>query len=250
MSESSATIATVVKAVREDRLWQRHMEMASIGATGRGGVNRQALTPEDAEARLRLLAWAAARGFSTSVDAIGNVFMRRAGENSPARPVVAGSHLDTQPTGGNFDGVYGVLAAFEVLEAVADVGIVTKKPLEAVVWTNEEGARFQPTTMGSAVFAGALPLETALATTDAAGISVAHALAETMQRLAIPQRRAFRFPMAAYLEAHIEQGPILEVTHHTIGIVSGIQGLRWFRVEVGEEAHAGTIHGASARTLL
>ena len=102
--------------------------------------------------------------------------------------------------------------------------------------------------MGSAVFAGALPLETALATTDAAGISVAQALAETMQRLAIPQQRAFRFPMAAYLEAHIEQGPILEATHHTIGIVSGIQGLRWFRVEVtGEEAHAGTTHGASAR---
>jgi N-carbamoyl-L-amino-acid hydrolase len=241
MSESSATIAAVVKAVREDRLWQRHMEMASIGATGRGGVNRQALTPEDAEARLRLLDWAATRGFRTSVDAIGNVFMRRPGEDSTASPVVAGSHLDTQPTGGNFDGVYGVLAAFEVLEAVADVGIVTNNPLEAVVWTNEEGARFQPTTMGSAVFAGALPLETALATTDTAGISVARALAETMQRLAIPQRRAFRFPMAAYLEAHIEQGPILEATHHTIGIVSGIQGLRWFRVEVtGEEAHAGT----------
>src|SRR5919108_4995523 len=241
MSESSATIAAVVRAVREDRLWQRHMDMASIGATGRGGVNRQALTPEDAEARLRLLAWAATRGFSTNVDAIGNIFLRRAGADSAASPVVAGSHLDTQPTGGNFDGVYGVLAAFEVLEAVADVGIVTKKPLEAVVWTNEEGARFQPTTMGSAVFAGALPLEAALATTDAAGVSVAQALAETMQCLAIPQRRAFRFPMAAYLEAHIEQGPILEAAHHTIGIVSGIQGLRWFRVEVtGEEAHAGT----------
>src|SRR5919201_2916864 len=241
MAAASATIAAVVQAVREERLWQRHMDLASIGATGRGGVNRQALTPEDVEARLRLLAWAASRGFSASVDAIGNVFMRRPGSDPTASPVVAGSHLDTQPTGGNFDGVYGVLAAFEVLEAASDAGVVIHRPLEVVVWTNEEGARFQPTTMGSAVFAGALPLETALATTDAAGICVAEALAETLQRLAIPQQRMFRFPMAAYLEAHIEQGPILEAAHHTIGIVSGIQGLRWFQVEVtGEEAHAGT----------
>src|SRR5919201_2177797 len=241
MSDISTTIAAVVNAVREDRLWQRLMDMATIGATGRGGVNRQALTPEDAEARLRLLAWAAKRGFSASVDAIGNLFIRRAGNDPTASPVLAGSHLDTQPTGGNFAGGYGVTAAFEVLEAVSDVGVTTNCPLEAVIWTNEEGARFQPTTMGSAVFAGALPLETALATTDAAGVSVAQALAETLQRLAIPQQRAFRFPIASYLEAHIEQGPLLETTHHTIGIVSGIQGLRWFRVEVtGEEAHAGT----------
>src|SRR5919198_597648 len=241
MSDLSTTIAAVVNAVREDRLWERLMDMATIGATGRGGVNRQALTPDDTEARLRLLAWAAQRGFSASVDAIGNLFIRRAGNDPTASPVLAGSHLDTQPTGGNFDGVYGVLAAFEVLEAVSDVGVTTNCPLEAVVWTNEEGARFQPTTMGSAVFAGALSLKTALATTDAAGISVAQALAETMQRLAVSQQRAFRCPIAAYVEAHIEQGPILEATHHTIGIVSGIQGLRWFRIEVtGEEAHAGT----------
>jgi len=241
MRGQSATIAAVVNAVREDRLWQHLMEIATIGATGRGGVNRQALTPEDAKARKRLLMWAAPRGFSASVDAIGNVFIRRPGQDATASPVLAGSHLDTQPTGGNFDGIYGVLAAFEVLEAASDAGVVTQRPLEAVVWTNEEGSRFQPTTMGSAVFAGALPLETALATTDTAGISVASALAETLQDLAIPQQRAFRFPIAAYLEAHIEQGPILEAAQQTIGIVSGIQGLRWFRIEVtGEEAHAGT----------
>jgi N-carbamoyl-L-amino-acid hydrolase len=241
MPGQAATIAAVVNAVREDRLWQHLMELATIGATGRGGVNRQALTAEDAEARQRLLTWAAQRGFTASIDAIGNLFIRRPGQEPAASPVLAGSHLDTQPTGGNFDGVYGVLAAFEVLEAASDAGVVTHRPLEAVVWTNEEGSRFQPTTMGSAVFAGALPLETALTTTDAAGIPVAQALAETMQRLAVPQRRAFRFPIAAYLEAHIEQGPILEATHHTLGVVSGIQGLRWFRVEVtGEEAHAGT----------
>ena len=241
MPQRFATIDAVVDAVREERLWQRHMDLASIGATGRGGVNRQALTPEDAAARQRLLAWAAQRDFRPSVDAIGNLFIRRPGLEPTASPVLAGSHLDTQPTGGNFDGVYGVLAAFEVLEAASDAGVATTRPLEAVVWTNEEGSRFQPATMGSAVFAGALPLETALATTDTHGISVEHALAETMQHIAVPQRREFRFPIATYLEAHIEQGPILEATQHTIGIVSGIQGLRWFQVEVrGEEAHAGT----------
>ena len=241
MSEPATTSAAVVQAVREDRLWQRLMEMATIGATGRGGVNRQALTPEDTAARVRLLGWAAQRGFHASIDAIGNLFIRRPGTEVTASPVSAGSHLDTQPTGGNFDGIYGVLAAFEVLEAVSDAAVITNRPLDVVVWTNEEGARFQPTTMGSAVFAGALALETALATTDTAGISVAQALAESMQRLAVASHRAFRFPMAAYLEAHIEQGPILETTRHTLGIVSGIQGLRWFRIEVmGEEAHAGT----------
>ena len=125
----SNRIAAVLQAVREDRLWQRHMDMASIGATGRGGVNRQALTAEDTEARARLLAWAARRGFSASADAIGNVFIRSPWQSTPtASPVVAGSHLDTQPTGGNFDGVYGVLAAFEVLEAAADAGVTTHPP--------------------------------------------------------------------------------------------------------------------------
>jgi N-carbamoyl-L-amino-acid hydrolase len=240
MSEA-ATIAAVMQAVRQDRLWQRLMEIGTIGATGRGGVNRQALTPEDTEARRRLLTWATQRGFRASVDAIGNVFIRHAGQDATASPVVAGSHLDTQPTGGNFDGIYGVLAAFEVLEAAADAGVTTTRPLDVVVWMNEEGARFQPTTMGSAVFAGALPLETALAATDTAGISVAQALVESLQRLGVSEQRPLRFPIAAYLEAHIEQGPILEATHCPLGIVSGIQGLRWFRLEVtGEEAHAGT----------
>jgi N-carbamoyl-L-amino-acid hydrolase len=240
MSEA-ATIAAVMQAVRQDRLWQRLMEIGTIGATGRGGVNRQALTPEDTEARQRLLTWATQRGFRASVDAIGNVFIRRAGQDATASPVVAGSHLDTQPTGGNFDGIYGVLAAFEVLEAAADAGVTTTRPLDVVVWMNEEGARFQPTTMGSAVFAGALPLETALAAIDTAGISVAQALVESLQRLGVSEQRPLRFPIAAYLEAHIEQGPILETTHCPLGIVSGIQGLRWFRLEVtGEEAHAGT----------
>src|SRR2546428_3227751 len=149
MAVSSAPIAAVVKAVREDRLWQRHMDLARIGATGRGGVNRQALTPEDVEARLRVLAWATTRGFSASVDAIGNVFIRRPGRYPTASPVVAGSHLDTQPTGGNFDGVYGVLAAFEVLQAASEAGVTTDRPLEARGRANQNGARFRPPAMDS-----------------------------------------------------------------------------------------------------
>ena len=163
---------------------------------------------------------------------------------------MAGSHLDTQPTGGNFDGVYGVLAAFEVLEALPRTrGVTTDRPLEAVVWTNEEGARFQPTTMGSAVFAGALPLETALATTDAAGISVAAgAGAEPCSAWGFRSSGRCASPWRPILRPILNKAPSWRRTHHTLGIVSGIQGLRWFRVEVtGEEAHAGTTHGASAK---
>lgn len=251
MTPGGAGAAAAVAAVSEDRLWRRHLQIAEIGATGRGGVNRQALTPEDAEARRRVLAWAAARGFEASVDPIGNLFIRRAGTSPTASPIVSGSHLDTQPTGGNFDGVFGVLAALEVLEAVDDAGVQTEHPLELAIWTNEEGARFQPTTMGSAVFAGAVPLATALATVDAHGVTVEHALAQTLEAAPVANRRVFRFPMAAYLEAHIEQGPMLEDADTTIGVVSGIQGLRWFRGEVtGDEAHAGTTPRARRRDAL
>jgi len=249
--DESQSIETLVAAVSEERLWDRHMEIAKIGATGRGGVNRQALSPEDAEARLRVLDWSAARGFTAAADDIGNLFIRRAGSDPEALPVVSGSHIDSQPTGGNFDGVYGVLAALEVLDAASDADVQTKRPLEAVIWTNEEGSRFQPTTMGSTVFAGSLALETALDTVDSEGISVREALAETQARMGVAEHRAFRAPMAAYLEAHIEQGPVLEATEKTIGIVSGIQGLRWFRIEVtGEEGHAGTTPEANRKDAL
>jgi beta-ureidopropionase / N-carbamoyl-L-amino-acid hydrolase len=132
------------KAVREDRLWQRHADMAKLGGTPKGGVNRQALSPEDAAARNLLAAWAKSRGFSIFTDAIGNLFVRREGSDATARPVMSGSHMDSQPTGGRFDGMYGVLAAFEALEALEDAGIRTKRPVIAVAWTNEEGSRFQP----------------------------------------------------------------------------------------------------------
>jgi beta-ureidopropionase / N-carbamoyl-L-amino-acid hydrolase len=233
--------AFLAAAIDENRLWRRHMDLARIGATERGGVNRQALTADDALGRATLLGWAEARGFRASVDRIGNLYIRREGSDPGADPVMTGSHLDTQPTGGKFDGAYGVLAGLEVLEAMSDIGWVSRRPIDVVVWTNEEGSRFQPTTMGSAVFAGAIPLESALATVDAQGVSVAQALEQTLAQGSPTEIRPFAFSAAAYIEAHIEQGPILEATRNTIGVVTGIQGLRWFGVEVlGRSDHAGT----------
>src|SRR5882762_6830207 len=158
------------KAVREDRLWQRHADMAKLGGTPKGGVNRQALSPEDAAARNLLASWAKARGFSIFTDTIGNLFVRREGSDREALPVMSGSHMDSQPTGGRFDGMYGVLAAFEALEALEDAKVATKRPLVAVAWTNEEGSRFQPGAMGSAVFAGHYKLDDMLQQRDWKGV--------------------------------------------------------------------------------
>src|SRR5215471_11482553 len=219
------------KAVREDRLWQRHADMARLGGTPKGGVNRQALSPEDAAARNQLAAWAKARGFAVSTDAIGNLFVRREGSDANAKPVMSGSHMDSQPTGGRFDGMYGVLAAFEALEALEDAGIRTKRPLVAVAWTNEEGSRFQPGAMGSAVFAGHYRLDDMLKQMDWKGIVLKDALAETLKAAPAPMREGKPgFAVDGYVEAHIEQGPRLENEHKTIGVVTGIQGSRRYIV--------------------
>jgi beta-ureidopropionase / N-carbamoyl-L-amino-acid hydrolase len=232
---------TASRHVAADRLWQRHVEMGRIGATPKGGVNRQALSPEDARARALLATWARARGFGVFSDAIGNLFVRRAGTDPSARPVVTGSHLDTQPTGGRYDGAYGVLAGFEVLEALEDGGVATRRPIELVAWMNEEGSRFQPGAMGSAVFAGAYSAEKMLAVTDRAGVVLRDALAQTLAASPATPRQELGFPVDGYIEAHIEQGPVLEATGNTIGVVTMIQGGRRFTVDiVGEEAHAGT----------
>lgn len=223
------------------RLWQRHVDMGRIGATPKGGVNRQALSPEDARARALLASWAQGRGFGVFNDAIGNLFIRRAGADAAARPVLTGSHLDTQPTGGRYDGAYGVLAGFEVLEALEDAGIRTRRPIELVAWMNEEGSRFQPGAMGSAVFAGSYKAETMLDVTDRAGVVLRDALAQTLAAAPATPRQGLGFPVDGYIEAHIEQGPVLEATGNTIGVVTMIQGSRRFTVDiVGEEAHAGT----------
>ena len=231
----------LAEAVSESRLWQRHMEMGAIGATPRGGVNRLALTQEDAMAQGKLAAWAKARGHLVSRDEIGNVYVRREGTDPTAAPVVTGSHLDSQPTGGKYDGAYGVLAGLEVLEALDDAGIATRRPVDVVAWMNEEGSRFLPGAMGSGVLAGAFTLESALASKDGDGKTVAAALAEVERITPLPRTMLSQVKPFAYLEAHIEQGPRLEAAGATIGVVTGIQGIRRFVVEInGEEAHAGT----------
>jgi N-carbamoyl-L-amino-acid hydrolase len=237
------------KAVREDRLWQRHADMAKLGGTPKGGVNRQALSPEDAAARNLLASWAKARGFSMFTDAIGNLFVRREGSDPQALPVMSGSHMDSQPTGGRFDGMYGVLAAFEALEALEDAGLRTRRPLIAVAWTNEEGSRFQPGAMGSAVFAGRNRLDDMLMVRDWKGVVLKEALAETLAAAPAPMRDGKPgFALDGYVEVHIEQGPRLENERKTIGVVTGIQGSRRYIVEVnGEEAHAGTTPRAARK---
>lgn len=236
-------------AVKEDRLWQRHADMAKLGGTPKGGVNRQALSAEDAAARNLLASWAKARGFAVSTDAIGNLFVRREGSDPRALPVMSGSHMDSQPTGGRFDGMYGVLAAFEALEALDDAGIKTKRPVVAVAWTNEEGSRFQPGAMGSAVFAGHNRLDEMLLVKDWKGVVLKDALAETLKAAPAPMREGKPgFAVDSYVEAHIEQGPRLENERKTIGVVTAIQGSRRYIVTIeGEEAHAGTTPRAARK---
>jgi len=233
--------AAVADRVMSDRLWDRHMALARHGATADGGVGRPALSAEDAAARDELRGWAAALGLESSVDDIGNLFLRLAGGEADADPVLTGSHLDSQPTGGRFDGVYGVLAGLEAVEAIAAAGIRPRRSIDVVAWTNEEGGRFAPGMMGSAAFARARDLAEMRAVEDADGVSVAAALDALLAREAALPRRPLGFPAAAYIEAHIEQGPVLEAEGFAAGVVSGIQGKRTFQVTVdGEEAHAGT----------
>ncbi|VVD92177.1 Zn-dependent hydrolase [Pandoraea soli] len=228
-------------AVRVDgaRLWDSLMQLAQIGATEKGGVCRLALTDLDRRGRDRFVTWAKEIGCTVRVDAIGNLFARRAGRNDALPPVMTGSHIDTQPTGGKFDGNYGVLAGLEVLRTLNDNGIVTEAPLEVAVWTNEEGSRFVPVMMGSGVYAGAFTLDHALAQKDREGVSVADALRAigyAGSTPAVGQAGA----VGAYFEAHIEQGPVLEAHGKTIGVVQGALGQRWYDVTVtGMEAHAG-----------
>jgi len=227
--------------VKQDRLWGRLMDLARIGATAKGGVNRQALTAEDGTARRMLADWALSRGFSIFQDEIGNLFVRRSGTDDSLPPVTTGSHMDTQPTGGRFDGAYGVMAGFEALEALEDAGAVTRHPVEVIAWTNEEGARFPPSCMGSGVYTGRYSLDWARAIRDPEGVTVGEALAPVMDRTKDAKPRAFGAPLAAYIEAHIEQGPVLVTSGETIGAVTSVQSQNLFEIEIfGEEAHAGT----------
>lgn len=222
-------------AIDAERLWSSLMELAKIGATPKGGVRRVALTSADREGRERFALWCREAGLEVRVDAIGNMFARRAGKDARAAPVVMGSHLDTQPNGGRFDGAYGVMAGLEVVRALNDARITTRAPLEVACWTNEEGSRFVPTMMGSGVFTGVYPLEEVLKNRDTDGVSVRQALETIGYR-----GEAEPHSVGAYFEAHIEQGPVLEDTRTTIGVVQGALGQRWFDVLVtGQDAHAG-----------
>lgn len=223
--------------VNGKRLWDNLMDLAAIGATQKGGVCRLALTPLDRQGRDFFVSQARAAGCTIRVDHIGNIFARREGRN-PALPVVmTGSHIDTQPTGGKFDGNYGVLAGLEVFKTLNDAGIVTEAPLEVVVWTNEEGSRFVPVMMGSGTFIGEFKIDEVLTQKDRDGVTVGSALTEIGYA---GKDKVSTQGIAAYFEAHIEQGPVLEANDKTIGVVTGALGQRWFDVVVtGSEAHAG-----------
>ncbi|WP_085674449.1 MULTISPECIES: Zn-dependent hydrolase [unclassified Pseudomonas] len=237
MSQSQHVLKSTERHVDSARLWQSLMDLARLGATAKGGVCRLALTDLDRQARDLFVEWCEAAGCSVSVDGVGNIFARRPGRNPKLPPVMTGSHIDTQPTGGKFDGCFGVMAGLEVLRTLNDLGIETEAPLEVVVWTNEEGSRFAPCMMGSGVFAGKFTLEETLAKRDAQGVSVGEALNAIGYA---GQRAVLGHPVGAYFEAHIEQGPILEDQAKTIGVVLGALGQKWFDLTLrGVEAHAG-----------
>ena len=230
------------------RLWRSLMEMAKIGATDKGGVCRLALTDVDRQARDLFGRWCEEAGCTVSVDKMGNIFARRPGKDPRLPPVMAGSHLDSQPTGGKFDGAYGVLAGLEVVRTLNDFGYETQAPIEVAVWTNEEGSRFAPAMVASGVFAGVFDLDYGLGRADLDGAT----MGEELARIGYDgDAEVGGRPLGACFEAHIEQGPILENEDKVIGVVSGAQGQRWYEITLtGQEAHAGPTPMRSRRDAL
>jgi N-carbamoyl-L-amino-acid hydrolase len=232
---------TNLPKIDADRLWRRQTEMDTVGATAGGGVHRLALGAEDIDAHVRLHDRALARGWSVTLDDIGNMFLRREGTDPTLPPVASGSHTDSQPMAGRFDGMSGVLAAFEALETIDDAGIETRHPLEVAIWNNEEGPRFTPACMGSAVYAGVQPLDKMRVVADPEGITMGACVDDLKAALPDTGHRELGTPFAAFIESHIEQGVTLEGNGNVIGVVTGMQGYRRFRVEVtGADAHSGT----------
>ncbi|MFZ4407247.1 MAG: Zn-dependent hydrolase [Paracraurococcus sp.] len=230
------------------RLWDSLMAMAEIGATPKGGVKRLTLTDIDRAGRDRFRGWCEALGLTVRVDAIGNMFARREGRDPSRLPVLLGSHLDSQPSGGKFDGALGVIAGLEVMRSLHDLGIQTEAPIELVNWTDEEGSRFGHSLMGSGAWAGVYPLEKVYGLRDVDGVSVEQALTAIGYKGTEP---AQPFPADAYFELHIEQGPILEREGKAIGIVTGAQAQIWYdAVVTGQDAHAGTTPPSARRDAL
>jgi N-carbamoyl-L-amino-acid hydrolase len=223
--------------INGDRLWESLMELAKIGATEKGGVCRLALTDLDREARDLFVKWCKDAGCSVKVDKMGNIFARRPGRDDSLPPVMTGSHIDTQPTGGKFDGCYGVMAGLEVIRTLNDYNYETSAPVEVVVWTNEEGSRFAPAMVASGVFGGVFDLDYGLSRADVNGKT----MGEELKRIGYAgTEEVGKRSVGAFFEAHIEQGPILEAEKKTIGVVEGVQGIRWYEANVtGMEAHAG-----------
>ena len=235
--DRKARPATENLRINGERLWASLMELARIGATPKGGVCRLTLTDLDRQGRDLVLKWAREAGMTVTIDKIGNGFMRRAGRNNALPPIVTGSHIDTQPTGGKFDGNYGVLAGIEVVRTLNDHGVETEAPIEVAFWTNEEGSRFVPVMMGSGVFAKAFTLEHAYAAKDTEGKSVKDELTRIGY---VGTEEPGAHPIGTYFETHIEQGPVLEDNDKTIGVVTGVLGIKWYDCTVtGMEAHAG-----------
>jgi N-carbamoyl-L-amino-acid hydrolase len=231
--------------INGERLWDTLMEMAKIGPGIAGGSNRQTLTDEDAEGRALFQSWSTAAGLSMGVDQMGNMFARREGTDPDALPVYVGSHLDTQPTGGKYDGVLGVLGGLEVIRTLNDLGIKTRHPIVVVNWTNEEGTRFAPAMLASGVFAGRHTQDWAYARVDAQGKRFGDELERIGWKGAEPVGQR---PMKAFFELHIEQGPILEAEGVEIGVVTHGQGLRWVECTItGVESHTGSTPMAMRR---
>src|SRR5581483_11300356 len=221
-----------------ERLWGTLTETAAFGGTAKGGINRQTLTAEDGKVRAWFKRQAEALGATVTVDEVGNMFALRPGRRADLAPIALGSHLDTQPTGGKFDGNLGVLGALEALRTLVAAGYETNAPIVVVNWTNEEGARFAPAMLGSGVFAGVYSRAQADAIADIEGVTFGAALDGIGWR---GETKAGAMKLSAYLELHIEQGPILEEEDKVIGVVTGVQGVRWYEAAItGREAHAGT----------
>ncbi len=221
-----------------DRLWSSLMELAQIGATDKGGVCRIALTDLDRQGRDLFVRWCREAGCDIRIDQVGNIFARRPGRDQDRAPIMTGSHLDTQPTGGKFDGAYGVMAGLEVIRALNAAGYETEAPIEVAVWTNEEGCRFAPAMVASGVFGGVFDVDYALSRKDPDGVTFGAALRAI--GYAGPEPVGGR-KVGAFFEAHIEQGPILEREKRTIGVVTAAQGQRWYEINwTGMESHAGT----------
>jgi beta-ureidopropionase / N-carbamoyl-L-amino-acid hydrolase len=237
----SAAALAAAAAVDETRLWQALMDLATVGARSDGGVCRHALSDEDIAARALLIGWAESRGFEASVDEAANLFIRRGGRDADAAPVLAGSHMDSQPAGGRFDGAYGVLAGLEALIALDEAGIETRRPIDVVAWTNEEGGRYDRSCTGSSVWSGTSELESYLGDIGADGVPLGEVLARALAATPDLPRRPRHWTPFAFIETHIEQGPVLEAEGLSIAAVTGIQGVRWMNVEVtGKAGHAGT----------